>query len=75
MYDNKRDGYNLTMRYLLVDQPDAEGTNSYGVDFLSNGFKMRNNFSESNYNGETYIYIAFAENPFTTSTGIPTTAR
>jgi hypothetical protein len=75
MYDNKRDGYNLTMRYLLVDQPDAEGTNSYGVDFLSNGFKMRNNFSESNYNGETYIYIAFAENPFTTSSGIPTTAR
>jgi len=75
MYDNKRDGYNLTMRYLLADQPDAEGTNSYGVDFLSNGFKMRNNFSESNYNGETYIYMAFAENPFVTSTGVPTTAR
>jgi hypothetical protein len=23
----------------------------------------------------TYIYMAFAENPFVTSTGIPTTAR
>ena len=75
MYDNKRDGYNLTMKYLFVDQPDPEGTSSYGVDFLSNGFKMRNNFSESNYNGQTYIYMAFAENPFVTSTGIPTTAR
>jgi len=75
MYDNKRDGYNLTMKYLFADQDNAEATNSYGVDFLSNGFKMRNNFSESNYNGETYIYMAFAENPFVTSTGIPTTAR
>ena len=28
-----------------------------------------------NGSGRTYIYMAFAENPFTTSTGIPTTAR
>jgi hypothetical protein len=75
MYDNKRGAFNLNHQYLFVDQPDSEGTNSYGVDFLSNGFKMRNNFSESNYNGQTYIYMAFAENPFVTSTGIPTTAR
>jgi len=75
MYDNKRGAYNLNHQYLKADQSDAEGTNSYGVDFLSNGFKMRNNFSESNYNGETYIFMAFAENPFVTSTGIPTTAR
>ena len=75
MYDNKRGAYNLNHQYLKADQPDAEGTNSYGVDFLSNGFKMYNNFSESNYNGETYIYMAFAENPFVTSTGIMGTAR
>jgi hypothetical protein len=25
--------------------------------------------------GSTYIYMAFAENPFVTSTSIPTTAR
>ena len=29
----------------------------------------------TNNSGSLYIYMAFAENPFTTSTGIPTTAR
>jgi len=28
-----------------------------------------------NVSGGTYIYMAFAENPFTTSTGVPATAR
>jgi hypothetical protein len=45
------------------------------IDFLSNGFKMRNTNGTQNSSGVTYIYMAFAENPFTTSTGIPTTAR
>ena len=52
----------------------AEGTGTM-VDFLSNGFKWRTTNGTANTNGITYIYIAFAENPFTTSTGIPTTAR
>jgi hypothetical protein len=30
---------------------------------------------DSNGSGDTYIYMAFAENPFVTSTSIPTTAR
>ena len=52
----------------------AEGTGTM-VDFLSNGFKWRTTNGTANTNGTTYIYIAFGENPFTTSTGIPTTAR
>jgi hypothetical protein len=28
-----------------------------------------------NGSGATYIYMAFAENPFVTSTGVPATAR
>jgi hypothetical protein len=28
-----------------------------------------------NGSGVTYIYMAFAENPFVTSTSVPTTAR
>jgi|SRR6056300_76928 hypothetical protein len=75
MYDSKRGAFNLNHQYFFTNAEYEERTNSYGVDFLSNGFKMRNNFSESNYNGETYIYMAFAENPFVTSTGVPTTAR
>ena len=45
------------------------------VDFLSNGFKLRSGRAGVNASGSTYIYMAFAENPFVTSTAIPTTAR
>ena len=45
-----------------------------GLDFLSNGFKVRGYDGTINAYG-TYIYMAFAENPLVTSTGIPTTAR
>ena len=51
------------------------GFTDYEIDFLSNGFKLRDNNTYVNLNATTYIYMAFAENPFTTSTGIPTTAR
>ena len=44
-----------------------------GMDFLSNGIKMRNNFGDANYNNETYIYMAFAEEPLVGDN--PATAR
>jgi len=56
--------------YSLVPDPnnaDAEGTESNGIDILSNGFKQRNTFSNLNASGNTYIYMAFAENPFKNS--------
>ena len=51
------------------------GFTSYEIDFLSNGFKLRSSNAYVNASGSPYIYMAFAENPFTTSTGVPTTAR
>jgi hypothetical protein len=75
-YDNKRttSGGNEVDKYLLPNQNIAEGT--FGAwDFLSNGFKARQNWSGNNSSGVTYIYMAFAENPFVTSTGVPATAR
>ena len=45
------------------------------IDMLSNGFKIRTNAASENTSGGSYIYMAFAESPFVTSTGIPTTAR
>jgi hypothetical protein len=54
----------------------AQSGNVYdAVDFLSNGFKIRTGRAGSNASGRTYIYMAFAENPFVTSTGVPATAR
>ena len=74
MVDNKRLDYNPTTKVLYANLNNAEGT-SDRVDLLSNGFKLRTTNTEVNGSGYNIIYMAFAENPFTTSTGIPTTAR
>ena len=74
--DNKRLGYNPTFYTLRANLNYAETTDSAeSVDYLSNGFKLRNTDSNNNGSGSTYIYMAFAENPFVSSTQIPTTAR
>jgi hypothetical protein len=76
MYDNKRPGFNVTDQALHPNSNAAEYDNANAnLDILSNGFKLRSSFGWVNQNTHTYIYMAFAENPFTTSTGIPTTAR
>ncbi len=76
MYDNKRGAFNLNDEYFYVNEANAEATSSTsGYDFLSNGFKVRNTYNDGNVSGETYVYAAFAENPFVTSTGIMGTAR
>jgi len=77
MKDNKRPGYNVNGSYLVANDNLAESTGSGNVasDELSNGFKIRGTSSSLNTSGGSYIYMAFAENPFVTSTGIPATAR
>ena len=77
MWDNKRNTFNLSNTYLNPDLSSAEGTENYGhIDILSNGFKIRSaSNDEINQSGHTFIYMAFAENPFVTSTGVPATAR
>ena len=68
MYDNKRSTFNQTQKYLKANETDAETDNSAGaIDMLSNGFKIRTADTSLNDNGETYIYMAFAENPFVTA--------
>jgi hypothetical protein len=74
MKDNKRVGYNQTDANLYPNASNVEGDTN-GIDLLSNGFKCRTTGAGSNGSGKLYIYMAFAENPFVTSTGIPTTAR
>jgi len=74
MHDSKRPGYNATNLYLYAQATNTEGSD-IPHDFVSNGFKIRSTFSDTNGSGMTYIYMSFAENPFVTSTSIPTTAR
>ena len=76
IWDSTRQPENLLHKRLYANLSDAEyAGDSIGVDFLSNGFKHRSTVAEWNGSGNTMIYMAFAENPFVTSTGVPATAR
>ena len=78
MFDNTRQTENENNSWLLANDTSDEGTNSTGMDFVSNGFKLRNSSTASvhnNISGSTYIYMAFAEHPFVSSKGVPVTAR
>jgi hypothetical protein len=74
IYDNGRNQFNGAGKRLFADTDGSESDGEV-TDLLSNGFKLRNTGSGQNENGQTYIYMAFAENPFVTSTGIPGLAR
>jgi hypothetical protein len=74
LQDNKRLGYNGANK-LLQPHDSASESDVNRIDILSNGFKVRTTDAGQNTSGQTYIYMAFAESPFTTSTGIPTVAR
>jgi len=75
MLDNKRNPFNVADNRLFPNSTDAQNTGVDALDFTAQGFKIRSTNSTVNVSGNTYIYIAFAEQPFVTSTGIPATAR
>ncbi len=65
MLDTTRSTYNvINNASLWADLSSAEGGSASYFDMLSNGFKIRDTDSDKNTSGETYIYMAFAENPF-----------
>ena len=72
--DTKRSPHNIVGGYMRPNS-NAVTTNNDVIDFLSNGFKLRTSAGSWNPSAGTFIYMAFAEQPFVTSTGIPTTAR
>jgi len=61
--DAARNTYNVATLNLRPNSGAAE-TTDVDFDLLSNGFKMRGSGSGGNNSGSTYIYMAFAENPF-----------
>jgi hypothetical protein len=74
--DSKRSPTNVASQVLQADSSAAEGTATGTlIDMYSNGFKPRNGGSGVNAGSSLYIYMAFAENPLVTSTGVPATAR
>jgi hypothetical protein len=75
--DSTRQTYNPSDAWLRPNTSDTEGTTNpdLDLDFLSNGFKVRNNGTDNNISGSTYIFAAFAEHPFGGSGVSPATAR
>ena len=66
--DNERDGFNgdSSNDTLFADATNTE-LEAGRIDLLSNGFKVRTNDGQVNASGGEYIYIAFAETPFSKS--------
>jgi hypothetical protein len=64
IFDSVRGSYNANRPWLQPNTSAAEGS-AEAVDFLSNGFKIRAESGALMYpDGATFIYAAFAENPF-----------
>ena len=74
MFDNKREPSNPTYKRLHAELSDAEYTSAFGIDMLSNGFKLRTSNNSFNH-ANTYMYMAFAAEPLVGTNNIPATAR
>ncbi len=66
IHDNERDKFNPTAGSLQINNNNPEDTvgSAYYVDFVSNGFKVRNQGNaENGASGNKYLYCAWAEAP------------
>lgn len=74
VYDTTRKTHNYNDTRLFPNLTSQEYSNGEGIlDILSNGVKIRDTETWFNGSGGTFIYMAFAENPFAGTT--PATAH
>jgi hypothetical protein len=65
IYDTERESFNVMSKTLYPNLTSVEDPGgAYLIDLLSNGFKLRASFSKINASAATYVWAAFAENPF-----------
>jgi hypothetical protein len=64
LWDNARTSANPNSNYQVPNNLLVDQTSGADVDFLSNGFKVRNTSTSGNGSGNTIIFAAFAESPF-----------
>ena len=74
VFDHKRNTFNVATAQLKVNATEVEEVNG-AVDFCAYGFKLRETSVFMNGDGDTYVYVAFAEAPFVNSNGVPGNAR
>ena len=75
MRDNKIAPFNVASNVLIANSDGAQTDGVGQMDFVSNGFKLRDTTDASNGSGSTYFYMAFAEQSIVSSTAVPATAR
>jgi len=75
MIDNKRNSFNALSNTLLANSDEVANTGTDRADFLSQGVKIKTTSTAWNASGAAFIFMAFAESPFVSSSGVPTTAR
>ena len=69
------DTYNPVNDLFEINNGDAADTAIVDINFYSNGFTQIGTGHPVNTDGDTYVYMAWAEEPFVTSKGVPATAR
>ena len=74
MRDSARSPYNKVHPSIYANTAAAE-INNFDMDFLANGFKIKDDNAVFNESGSDYLFLAFAENPFGGSGISPATAR
>jgi len=74
-WDASRETYNPREDQLFFDLSNAEASNDWQIDFSANGAKIRDASAGINTSGGTYIFMAFAINPFGGDGVAPATAR
>ena len=58
----------MTDFFQNLSDAETDGSPSNNqIDIVSNGFKIRGSNVDTNSNGSTYVYLAFAEAPFKNS--------
>ena len=71
IYDTSRNTNNPTTSRLYSDLNNSEHDNTgHYIDILSNGFKVNSSGGLLGADGDDYLYVAFAENPFSSNGGL-----
>ena len=69
-YDTTRERANPRGSFMEINDDAVAADDSYSdIDFLSNGFRIRDDGNDINLNNDLHVYIAFAEYPFKLSRG------
>ena len=73
-FDDVSQAANPVKSSLIANSSGAKATEN-SMDFVNDGFKLRTSGNGHNTSGDTYLYMAFAQNPFVNSNGTPSNAH